>query len=114
MGIKEKYYRTLQQNGHEKAIARLLLVKEVLCGKATHIYEGWCRPNKDDCYVYVGSPARDYKSLTIDTPSPTNMVFLVFVLPDGEIAEWTWRPVSAEDGSPKGITGDLIWKTSES
>ncbi len=110
VGLPEAHYRKIQVSGHDKAIARLKLVLEVLQGGTTHLFEGWSRPGKEDCYVYVGMPKRDHKSLTIDTPAPKGMVFLVFVLADGTLDEWTWRECSKEDQSvPIGINGDLIW-----
>jgi hypothetical protein len=114
-GVPEGLYRALQRAGHEKAIARLYLVREVLAGGTTHTYRGWCRPDKDDCFVYVRRPDRDFKSLTIETPPPKGMVFLVFVLPDGTIEEWTWRPVAEnETDRPDGVTGELIWSRNPS
>jgi hypothetical protein len=114
-GIPERLYRWLQNHGHEKALARLILVREVLSGGTLRIYKGWSRPGKHDCFVYVGRPRRDFKSLSIATPAPKGMVFLVFVLPDGTIDEWTWRP-SAEDeeNRPHGVTGELIWSLNPS
>ncbi len=114
-GVPERLYRELQNHGHEKAMGRLLLVREVLLEGARHIYGGWSRPDKDDCWVYVGCPNRDLKSLTIETPPPRGMVFLVFVLPDGTIDEWTWRRRAEEgEGRPEGITGELIWSLNQS
>jgi len=114
-GVPERLYKELQNHGHEKAMARLLLVREVLLEGALHIYGGWCRPDKEDCWVYVGRPNRDLKSLSIETPAPKGMVFLVFVLSDGTIDEWTWRG-QAEEGEdkPDGITGELIWSRNPS
>lgn len=109
-GVDERYYKQLQNSGHEKAIARLLLVERVLNGGTERIYKSWCRPEKEDCFVYVRYPDVDFKSLTISTPPPPNMAFLVFVLPDGTITEWTWRPLSeAERDTPEGVTGELVW-----
>jgi hypothetical protein len=113
MGLDEGYFRYLQHKGHEKAIARLLLVEQVLNGGTVRIYRGWCRPDKEDCFVYVGYPNVDYKSRTITTPAPPNMAFLVFVLPDGTISDWTWRPLESEgQHTPQGLTGELIWERS--
>jgi hypothetical protein len=115
VGVSEGLYRYLQNNGHEKAIARLLLVRDVLEGGTTSIYRGWSWPDKDECFVYEGRPSRDYKSLTIDTPAPKRMVFLVFVLPDGAIDDWTWRPVAEEgENRPDGIAGELVWSVNRS
>ena len=114
-GVPERLYRHIQNHGHEKAIARLRLVQEVLEGGTLSLFRGWSRPEKEDCFVYVGLPSRDFKSLTIDTPAPKQMGFLVFVLPDGTIDEWTWRPLDEEGGNqPIGVTGELIWSLNPS
>lgn len=107
-GIRPAHFRMLQQHSHEKSMARLVLIQKVLQGGTTHLYEGWNRPDRESCYVYIGKPNRDYVSLTIDVPAPPRMVFAVFVLPDGTIDEWNWRN-EEENGSPKGITGRLLW-----
>jgi hypothetical protein len=113
VGIPEWLYRIYQNKGNEKAIARILLVKEVLDRGTVKLYRGWSREGKDDCLVYEGYPERDYKSLTISTPAPPNMAFLVFILPDGTIDEWTWRPLVAIENETEqivgGINGELIW-----
>lgn len=112
VGVHERKFKIAQRSGHPKVNARLVLVAEVLQGGTERIYEGWCRPGKDeDCYVYVGRPTKDLKSATITTPPPAGMVFLVFVLADGSIDEWMWRPCSDENGgnTPDGVTGVLIW-----
>ena len=115
VGVSDWHYRNLRNHGHEKQIARLMLLREVLEGGTVKIYKGWCRPEKDDCFVYEGHPARDYKSLTINTPSPGGMVFIVFVLPNGEVDDWTWRFVAEDGGSrPDGINGELIWSANPS
>jgi hypothetical protein len=115
VGIPERHYRYLQNHGHEKQIARLLLVRDVLEGGAVNLYKGWSRPDKEDCFAYEGHPTRDFKSLTIETPAKAGMVFLVFVLPDGEIDEWTWRLLAEEGGNrPDGISGELIWSANPS
>ena len=114
-GIHEWLYRRLQHSGHEKALARLLLVNDVLSGGTTHIYRGWSRRGKDECFVYAGHPGRDFKSLSIETPAPKGMVFLVFILGDGTIDEWTWRPLAEdEEDRPQGVTGELIWSQNPS
>jgi len=118
-GVPEWLYRHFRNQGHEKAIARLLLVREVLEGGTIDLYGGWSRPDKEDCFVYVGCPNRDFKSLTIETPAPKKMGkkmgFLVFVLPDGTIDEWTWRLLDEEGGNrPIGVTGELIWSLNPS
>jgi hypothetical protein len=108
VGVEEAHFNRLRHQGHEAPLARLKLVEEVLEGGITSIYQGWLRPGKEDCYVYVGSPDLDYKSLTITTPAPPNMAFLVFILPDGTIKDWTWRPLVDGENRPEGM-GDLIW-----
>lgn len=115
VGVSERLFRKIQNHGHEKALARLRLVHEVLEGGTQLLFRGWSRPDKDDCFVYAGCPSRDYKSLTIDTPAPKGMMFLVFVLPDGTIDEWTWRPFAeGEKDRPDGVTGELIWSRNPS
>ena len=115
VGIREDHYHGLQKKGHEAQLARIVLVEQVLKGGTLHLYQGWCRPEKDDCFVYEGRPHRDYKTLRIETPAPPEMVFLVFVLPDGTIDNWTWRPLNKDGGGrPQGITGDLIWPQNQS
>ena len=110
VSIAERRYRVAQNHGHEKEIARILLVQEVLEGGTSLLYEGWSRPEKDEnCYVYAGLPKSDYKSLSIQTPAPKKMYFLVFVLNDGTIDHWTWRRVADGANIPNDITGRLLW-----
>jgi hypothetical protein len=114
-GIFQAHYSHLQRYGHEKQLARIMLVHHVMDPDSTlRIYQGWSRPGKDDCYVYAGKPEREFKSLTIETPPPPGIVFLVFVLPDGTIDDWTWRPSTAGDGRPDGVMGELIWSANPS
>ncbi len=114
-GIPERLFQHIRHHGHEKAVARLVLVREVLEGGTIALYRGWPRLDKEDCFVYVGRPSRDYKSLTIDTPAPKGMGFLVFVLPDGTIDEWTWRQLDEEgEHRPDGVKGELIWSLNPS
>lgn len=101
------------KHDHEKELGRLLLVRDVLEDDSSEIYEGWCRPGKDGCYAYAGHPNRDFKSLTIQTPPPPNMSFVVFILTDGSIDLWTWRPIE-RGGAPEEITGRLIWPLNQS
>ncbi len=116
VGIPEWLYRLHQNKGNEKAIARILLVEEVLAGGTVRLYKGWSRPGREDCFVYEGRPRRDYKSLTISTPAPPQMAFLIFVLSDGTVDEWTWRPLRREGGETEvdGIRGKLIWSKNPS
>lgn len=113
-GIQEKHFRTLQHHGHSKSLARIVLVGNVLQGETKYLYRGWSRPDKEDCYVYAGYPDMDYKSHDITTPAPKNMAFLVFVLPDGTIDEWTWRPCREDSDQPEEIHGELIWTATTS
>jgi hypothetical protein len=117
VGVPEWLYRKHQTNGHEKALARLLLVETVLQGGTVHLFEGWWRKGKDEgCYVYAGSPGRDFKSLKIETPAPRNMLFLIFVLFGGTIDDWAWRPRSEEKGKehlPSDIKGRLVWSLNQ-
>ena len=113
VGISEKLYKFHQNKGNEKAIGRIILVWEVLEGGTEEIRKGWSRPGKDeDCFVYLGRPKRDFKTTKIETPAPPGMAFLVFILTDGTIDEWTWRPLSEmEDGGhcPDGVKGEIVW-----
>jgi hypothetical protein len=61
VGVSERHYRYLQNHGHEKQIARLVLVQEVLEGGTVNLYKGWSRPEKEECFVYEGRPTRDFK-----------------------------------------------------
>lgn len=109
-GIHQRLYQSLQWNGHEAKLARIALVDDVLTRDGTkRIYKGWFRQGKDDCYVYVGTPDGDHRSLSIHTPPPPGMVFLVFVLPDGSIDDWNWRPAKKDTTEPEGVSGELIW-----
>lgn len=115
VGVAENHYRQICNHGHEKAQARLVLVKEVL-DHTLSIYRGWCRPDKDDCFVYVGQPKDDWHKMRpeIIVPAPPGMVFLVFVLSDGTVDDWCWRKHADNDvGSPDGVTGELIWQRQE-
>ena len=111
VGVSERLFRTLQRHGHEPKLARLSLVEEVF-NDLTALIEGWCRPEKEDeCYVYVGKPEVDRRSLTVEAPPPKNSLFLVFVTSGGEIDDWNWRP-SADDNPelPSGLeNGRILW-----
>jgi hypothetical protein len=114
IGIAEALYRKIQRSGHEAKLARIELIDDVV-GRAglVRLYGGWSRPTKDDCFVYVGRPDRDHRSLTIHVPPPPEMAFLVFVMEDGTIDEWTWRPAKPKTLEPDGVSGDLIWASSQ-
>lgn len=109
VGIAPAKLEILQRYGHEAKLVRILLVSDVL--RDTYaIFEGWSRPDTDGCFVYAGKPGRDYPRRGIDTPAPPGMIFLVFVLPDGTIDDWNWRPINPEDPTiPEGINGRRIW-----
>lgn len=112
VGIPGWLYRKHQNSGNEKALGRIFLVADVLQGGTEEIHRGWSRPGKEtDCYAYWGRPTREFKSPRIETPAPPGMAFVVFVLPDGSIDEWTWRALSEEGGFsyPAGVKGELIW-----
>lgn len=112
-GIHEKHYNAIRHSGHENKVARIMLVNEVLQNETKHLFRGWSRHDKEDSFVYVGTPGQDFKSLTIQTPAPPGMVFLVFVLPDGTIDDWIWR-ASRGENKPDGVTGELIWSSNQS
>lgn len=110
VGVLEKYVQCLRHKGHAAPLARLLLVEKTL-DQPVAIIEGWSRPDKDDCYVFIGSPSLDYRSLTIETDAPPNSLFLVFILPDGTIDHWNWRhkaPGSAV--LPEDMKGQMVWE----
>ncbi|HVA47426.1 MAG TPA: hypothetical protein VNH11_13740 [Pirellulales bacterium] len=111
VGVAERFFSLLRTQGDTAKLARLLLVQEVLePGGTERLYQGWSRADTDDCFVYVGLPKHDMKSLTIETPPPVAMLFLVFVQPDGTIDHWTWRPCSEDDPMcPSDVKGTLIW-----
>lgn len=109
VGISPALLDTLQKKGHAVKQARILLVSDVLAD-TREIFQGWSRPDTDDCFVFAGNPGKDYRSPTIEIPPPPNMIFLVFVLGDGTIDDWNWRPLGTEDPSrPEGIEGRRIW-----
>lgn len=114
-GITQDLYRKIQRQGHEARLARIELIEEVLSRDGVkRIYGGWSRPDKDDCFVYVGRPDRDHRSLTTHVPPPPNMVFLVFVLGGGTIDEWNWRPAQSGTLEPDGVHGELLWPETRS
>ena len=109
VGIAPALLDVLRTNSHTVKLMRIMLVKEVLIGPCA-IFGGWSRPEKDDCFVYAGRPNRDYRGKQIETPPPPGMIFLVFVLPDGTIDDWSWRRVLEDDpGLPQGISGRMLW-----
>ena len=84
VGVHESKIRVLRNSGHETAYARLMLVQKVLADPLT-IFEGWSRPDKEDCYVYAGDPGTDFRSYSLEMPAPPNCLFLVFILENGTI-----------------------------
>jgi hypothetical protein len=111
-GVSGRLLRLLRQQGHDARLARLVLVREVLCESPLEIRRGWSRYAMEDCFVYVGMPNRDFRRLTIETPPPPGSVFLVFVLEDGTIDEWNWRALI--DGYPEGVDGAVLWTPNQS
>lgn len=111
VGIHDSTYRHIVENSHSTRLARIILVKEVL-ESPTALIQGWSRPGKEDCWVYIGRPARDYRSPRIDVPAPPGKLFLVFVLPDGTVDHWTWRDESEQDPEvPEGFAqGKVTWR----
>lgn len=110
IGVHGDKIQILRNRGHEQVLARYLLVEPV-AQDPTMIIRGWHRQDTNDsCFVYVGRPSRDYRGRNIEVPAPKGMLFLVFVLPDGTIDLWGWRPVDGNDPDmPSGMTGDVIW-----
>ena len=109
VGVHEQKINLLLKNGHMVRLCRLDIVKEVLSDPLA-IYGGWSRPDKEDCFVYVGKPAHDRRGESIELPPPPGMLFVVFILPDGTIDYWNWRPQSESDPNvPQGVKGEKIW-----
>lgn len=110
VGLPRDLWRNITQHGHEVKRARLELVRDVLQAPV-EIRLGWARFGTEDCYVYVGKPEKDIRrgppDARIETPPPPGEVFLVFVLADGSIDEWTWRALAADH--PSGVEGHVIW-----
>lgn len=110
VGISANYYDRLIRMRHSPPFARILLLKDNLRSGTLSIFKGWNRPETDQCFVYASQPELDYQSLTIELPSKPNCLFLSFVLPDGTIDFWDWRP--RREGSanlPEDVNGTLIW-----
>ena len=116
VGITEEQYRRICNQGHEKAQARIILIKEVMDFPVALI-QGWGRQGMDeDCFIYIGKPKEDYHKLapTIRVPAPPGMVFLVFVLPSGRIDEWMWRHhAEGNISEPNGVKGEIIWQPNQ-
>lgn len=109
IGAEEWKLRLLAKKGHEHKLARLGLVK-LIALDPVQIVGGWNRPDKESCLVYAGSPKVDYLGARIEVPSPPGCFFLAFVLPDGTIDDWAWRPQSElDDIGPDGIKGKILW-----
>ena len=109
VGIAPSLCDTLQKRGHVVKQARILLVRNVL-DDTREIFQGWSRPDTDDCFVYTGNPGYDCRGPTIEVPPPAKIIFLVFVLRDGTIDDWNWRPLKADDPTlPEGVNGRRIW-----
>jgi hypothetical protein len=109
VGVHESHIKHHQHHGHQAPLARLVLVQDVLSNPLS-VFEGWSRPEKEDCYVYVGDPKTDFHSLTIQKPAPPNYLFLVFILPDGTIDLWNWRArAPGTTNIPEDVRGKLIW-----
>jgi len=107
-GFLGSHIQHMYDNSDEKSLWRMKLVEEVLADGTIYIYQGWSRPDKEDSFVYVGLPDRDYKSGQIILPPQPGRVFCVFVCHEGTIDHWAWRG-SDESNQPKDISGDLIW-----
>jgi hypothetical protein len=110
VGIHREKFQLLYSQNDTISLARLVCVGQTLEDTRV-IVEGWSRPGKDDCFVYIGRPTRDYRRPTIETPAPPGMLFVVFVLPDGTIDYWRWRQQSEADPEvPQGIEGKILWR----
>ena len=100
-GVTFAKFGALTDNGDLCRAARLKLVPEVLANPES-IHNGWNRPGTEECYIYIGHPASDWRSPTIETPPPKGHAFIVCVLPDGQIDYWGWRE-DDENLLPRGI-----------
>lgn len=111
VGVAERKIKLLRANGHEVKLARAMLLGKVL-SEPLVIGKGWCRFEKEDCLIYAGKTGIDYRSRTIEVPPPPGCFFLAFILPDGTIDDWAWRPASETNSDvPSDITGDILWPT---
>ena len=95
--------------------ARIMLIPEVV-RQPIMVLQGWRREGYEDALIYVGRPSKDFRSPTIETPPPKNMVFLVFVTPESRsIADWRWEPADpADPDAPEnmlGRCGKVLWPT---
>ena len=95
--------------------ARIMLIPEVV-RHPTIVLKGWKRDGYDEALIYVGRPAKDFRSPTIEVPPPPNKVFMVFVTPLGrQISDWRWEVADVSD--PNIPTGMLercervLWPT---
>ncbi len=97
--LKLSYAHTegLRTRRLDARFARIMLIPEVV-KQPTIVLKGWNREGFEDALIYVGRPARDYRSPSIETPPPKNQVFLVFVTP-GErvISDWRWEMADEND-----------------
>ena len=105
-GITVAKFRNLNDHGDMCRAFRLRLVPGVLISP-DRIFHSWNRPDTEECYIYVGRPASDWRSKTIELPPPKGQSFIVCVLPDGEVDYWGWRE-DGENGLPQGIEGDQL------
>lgn len=109
VGIAPALLDALRTNSHTVKQMRIMLVEEVLADPSA-IFEGWSRPDTDDCFVYVGRPDRDFRGRGIETPPPVGMLFLVFIFSDGTIDDWNWRKARGDDSDlPEGVNGRKLW-----
>lgn len=111
VGIQPWLVKKLQRRGPKAKFFRMLLVKEV-CETPLCIHKGWDRDGYEEATVYIGKPSKDLHSDTIELPAPPNMLFFVFVLPDGTIDDWQWRICNEGESCGDGIAvGKRIWPT---
>jgi hypothetical protein len=109
VGLPERDLKLLISKGHTEKLSRARLIEEVFQDPSmlVSIIKGWGR-NKAECFIYVTLPSNDYRSDSIQTPAQPGRMFLIFVLPDGTIDDWSWR--GRGDGErPDGVLGEIIW-----
>jgi hypothetical protein len=78
--------------------SRIMLIPEVV-RHPTMVLRGWKREGYEDALIFVGRPTKDFRSSSIETPPPKNMVFMVFATPATHvISDWRWE--HADESNP--------------
>jgi len=106
VGIPEWLFCEVRKYEHQAKFGRIRCILEMIESPSA-IYKGWCRQGTEECWVYEGDVSTDYRSLQIETPQPPGTRFVVFILPDGSIDDWTWREQD-DHGKPLDV-GQRVW-----